>query len=214
MIKPMKRLAELGFKVVATGGTSEFLRKHGVEAQRVVEAGDFIPDPLAQAERRKAVRAAINQRSNRSVTFAVEQDGLIKQAARQELFAQFLALLVEFNQGWAKNASVLIFVVSEEAMVTDKGSNPNHSHSFDAGAAWANLALQAPALGYYAHGMTGVDFDAARTALNVPEGFRVEAAVAIGTQTTPEGLPEYLREREVPSTRKPVGEIAWSGAFR
>ena len=35
MIKPMKRLAELGFKVVATGGTSEFLRKHGVEAQRV-----------------------------------------------------------------------------------------------------------------------------------------------------------------------------------
>jgi len=109
---------------------------------------------------------------------------------------------------------VLIFVVSEEAMVTDKGSNPNHSHSFDAGAAWANLALQATALGYHAHGMTGVDFDAARTALKVPEGFRVEAAVAIGTQTTPEGLPEYLREREVPSTRKPVGEIAWSGAFR
>ncbi len=35
MIKPMKRLAELGFKVVATGGTAEFLRKHGVEAQRV-----------------------------------------------------------------------------------------------------------------------------------------------------------------------------------
>ena len=134
--------------------------------------------------------------------------------ADEALFAQFLALLVEFNQGWAKNASVLIFVVSEEAMVTDKGSNPNHSHSFDAGAAWANLALQATALGYYAHGMTGVDFDAARTALNVPEGFRVEAAVAIGTQTTPEGLPEYLREREVPSTRKPVGEIAWSGAFR
>ena len=134
--------------------------------------------------------------------------------ADEALFAQFLALLVEFNQGWAKNASVLIFVVSEEAMVTDKGSNPNHSHSFDAGAAWANLALQATALGYYAHGMTGVDFDAARTALNVPEGFRVEAAVAIGPQTTPEGLPEYLREREVPSTRKPVGEIAWSGAFR
>ncbi|TAJ83995.1 carbamoyl-phosphate synthase large subunit [Reyranella sp.] len=35
MVKPMKRLAELGFKVVATGGTAEFLRKHGVEAQRV-----------------------------------------------------------------------------------------------------------------------------------------------------------------------------------
>ncbi|CAN5697059.1 carbamoyl-phosphate synthase large subunit [soil metagenome] len=35
MVKPIKRLIELGFKVVATGGTAEFMRKHGIEAQRV-----------------------------------------------------------------------------------------------------------------------------------------------------------------------------------
>ena len=35
MVKPLKRLIELGFTVVATGGTSEFLRKHGIEAVRV-----------------------------------------------------------------------------------------------------------------------------------------------------------------------------------
>ena len=35
MVKPVKRLVELGFKVVATGGTADFLRKHGIEAQRV-----------------------------------------------------------------------------------------------------------------------------------------------------------------------------------
>ncbi|MEA2804799.1 MAG: carbamoyl-phosphate synthase large subunit, partial [Rhodospirillaceae bacterium] len=35
MVKPVKRLLDLGFKVVATGGTSDFLRKHGIEAQRV-----------------------------------------------------------------------------------------------------------------------------------------------------------------------------------
>ena len=35
MVKPVKRLIDLGFKVVATGGTSDFLRKHGIETQRV-----------------------------------------------------------------------------------------------------------------------------------------------------------------------------------
>jgi carbamoyl-phosphate synthase large subunit len=35
MVKPVKRLVELGFKVVATGGTADHLRRHGIEAQRV-----------------------------------------------------------------------------------------------------------------------------------------------------------------------------------
>ena len=35
MVKPMKRLIELGFKVVATGGTADYLKRHGIEAQRV-----------------------------------------------------------------------------------------------------------------------------------------------------------------------------------
>ncbi len=35
MVKPVKRLVELGFKVVATGGTADFLRRHGIGAQRV-----------------------------------------------------------------------------------------------------------------------------------------------------------------------------------
>ena len=35
MVKPVRRLVGLGFKVVATGGTADFLRRHGIEAQRV-----------------------------------------------------------------------------------------------------------------------------------------------------------------------------------
>ena len=35
MVKPVKRLIELGFKVVATGGTADFLGKHGIETQRI-----------------------------------------------------------------------------------------------------------------------------------------------------------------------------------
>ncbi len=35
MVKPVKRLVELGFRVVATAGTADFLGRHGIEAQRV-----------------------------------------------------------------------------------------------------------------------------------------------------------------------------------
>ena len=35
MVKPVKRLVELGFKVMATRGTSAFLRKQGIETQEV-----------------------------------------------------------------------------------------------------------------------------------------------------------------------------------
>jgi carbamoyl-phosphate synthase large subunit len=35
LVKPVKRLVELGFKVVATGGTADFLARHGIASQRV-----------------------------------------------------------------------------------------------------------------------------------------------------------------------------------
>jgi carbamoyl-phosphate synthase large subunit len=35
LVKPVKRLVQLGFKVVATGGTADFLKRHDIEAQRV-----------------------------------------------------------------------------------------------------------------------------------------------------------------------------------
>jgi carbamoyl-phosphate synthase large subunit len=35
MVKPVKRLVDLGFKVVATGGTADYLGKHGISAERV-----------------------------------------------------------------------------------------------------------------------------------------------------------------------------------
>jgi len=124
-------------------------------------------------------------------------------------FADLLSALVPFNQSWAKDASVLLFIISEEKM----GEHDNHTHSFDAGAAWAQLALQAHALGYRAHGMSGVDWDRAREVLGVPEGYRVEAAAAIGRQAPAEKLPEGLREREVKSDRKPVSAVAASGKF-
>lgn len=123
----------------------------------------------------------------------------------------FFAALIPFNQSWVKNASVLVYILSEETMDVHGKRVPSHSHSFDAGAAWMALALQAASMGLFAHGMTGVDFDAARKAVNAPEGFRVEAAVAIGYHGDPASLPEDMREREVKSGRKPLSEMLFNG---
>jgi nitroreductase len=132
-----------------------------------------------------------------------------------EAWPVFLGLLVPFNQAWAERASVLIFVLSD-TLIQGPGSaepSPSHSHSFDAGAAWALLALQATRLGFHAHGMTGVDFERARTDLGVPDRFRIEAAIAIGRIGHKSTLPEALQAREAPSDRKPVDEFAFEGAF-
>ncbi len=123
----------------------------------------------------------------------------------------FLGALIPFNQSWADRASVLIYVLSDTIMEVYGERKPSHSHSFDAGAAWMALALQAYSMGLITHGMTGVDFEAAAKVVNLPEGFRVEAAVALGYPGDAADLPDGLREREVPSDRKPLSETFFCG---
>lgn len=123
----------------------------------------------------------------------------------------FFAALVPFNQGWVQNASVLVYVLSEETMDMRGERVPSHSHSFDAGAAWMALALQAASMGLVAHGMTGVDFDAAGKVVNAPQGLRVEAAIAIGYPGDKSILPEEMQQREVKSGRKPLSETVFNG---
>jgi nitroreductase len=126
----------------------------------------------------------------------------------------FLDLLIPWNQSWAASASVLVYILSDSLTETKwGGAEISHSHSFDAGAAWAYLALQASRLGYQAHGMSGVAFDRAGAALGVPERFRIEAAAAIGRPGDPAALPEKLRAREGPSDRRPLDEIVFQGRF-
>ncbi|HEX8115714.1 MAG TPA: nitroreductase family protein [Pyrinomonadaceae bacterium] len=123
----------------------------------------------------------------------------------------FFNLLVEGNRNWAKDAGALLLFVSKETF--DFNGKPYPTHSFDTGAAWENLALQATMLGLVTHGMQGFDYERARSELNIPEGFRVEAMIAVGRPGDPARLPEALREREAPSGRKPLSEITCEGAF-
>jgi nitroreductase len=128
-------------------------------------------------------------------------------------FDRILGLLVPANQGWAKNAAVLVVIASKTTMSPRGTEMPSHSHSFDAGAAWQNLALQASLLGWPAHGMTGFDIPRAAAELGVPEGYRVEAALAIGKQGDKSILPEQVQGMEAPNGRNPVSSFAFEGRF-
>ena len=123
----------------------------------------------------------------------------------------FCGLLDDFNQTWATAAAVLIVVVSRTTFEWD--GKPSRTHSFDAGAAWQNLALQGSKLGLVVHGMEGFDYDRAKSELRVPDDFTVEAMVAIGRRGSVESLDKELREMEAPSDRRPIAEIALDGGF-
>lgn len=133
-----------------------------------------------------------------------------------ENWARFLSLLIPWNQGWAHSASVLIYILSDSLPFVDKETGApaiSHTHSFDAGAAWACLALQATRMDYHAHGMSGIQHDLARVELGIPERYRLEAACVIGRIADPAQLDEKLRAREVPSGRRPISDFAFAGSF-
>jgi len=123
----------------------------------------------------------------------------------------FFDLLVPANQVWCSKAAVLIVVVSHN--VFTHNGKPNPVHTFDAGAAFENLALQGTHMGLVVHGMAGFDYNKARTALRIPADYTIEAMVAVGRPGDPADLPPELREREIPTGRKSIREIACEGVF-
>jgi nitroreductase len=123
----------------------------------------------------------------------------------------FFNLMVEANQMWAKNAAALVVVISKKTF--DFNGKPSITHTFDAGAAWQNIALQGSLRGLVVHGMQGFDYDRAKEVLHISDEFRVEAMVAIGKPGKKEDLPDALQEREFPSDRKKLSEIVIEGGF-
>lgn len=120
-------------------------------------------------------------------------------------------LLMEANQAWCKDAAMLVVVLAHK--VFSRNDKPNPVHLFDTGAAFENLALQGTVMGLVVHGMAGFDFDRARKELRVPDDYAVAAMVAVGRPGDEADLPEQLRQREMPSDRKPVTEIICEGVF-
>ena len=124
-------------------------------------------------------------------------------------YSQILSSLVEFNQGWAKNAASLILVAAKP---TREDGSIHGDYQFDCGLAVAQLVIETHDRGLVAHQMTGFDKDKARTNLEMASELVPVVVIAIGKQDAPEKLPAAMAEREVaPRGRKPLEELVIAG---
>jgi len=124
-------------------------------------------------------------------------------------FTQTLSSLEPFNQGWAKNASVLILVA---AKTTRDDGSIHADFQYDTALAVAQMVFEVHNLGYVAHQMTGFNRENAQNSLEIPSDLVPVVVVAIGKQDHPDKLAPALAEREVASrTRKPLTEIVLRG---
>ena len=120
-------------------------------------------------------------------------------------------LLVDANKIWAKNAALLVVVISRKNF--EYNEKLARTHQFDAGSAWENMALEASSRGFVAHGMQGFDYEKSRETLGIPPDFEVMAMIAIGKKGPKENLPPELQEKEKPNDRKPLKDIIMEGAY-
>ncbi|WP_152404477.1 nitroreductase family protein [Paenibacillus cellulositrophicus] len=131
-------------------------------------------------------------------------------AKTEEQLSKFHSFLNEFNLTWASSAPVLIVVASDKLR---ENGDPNGAHAFDAGAAWASLAIQATILGLHTHAIGGFDRNKAREILNVPDHLELHAVIALGYLGDKSVLPEAIQQREVPNDRRPLNELVFEGEF-
>ncbi|MDP9901808.1 nitroreductase [Variovorax ginsengisoli] len=130
-------------------------------------------------------------------------------------WARLVASLWPGNQVWASNAAALVAITTHTLFTPPGAPAPmvNPSHAFDAGSAWAHLALQATMSGWNVHAMGGFDAAAAAAAIHLPSDHALHAIVAIGKRGDAQQLPEALQARETPSLRRPLAESVFHGAY-
>ena len=152
----------------------------------------FLDEPVSDQEIRQVMEAA------RWAPSCYNEQPWVFYTSTSASYPQFLSLLVEANQDWAKSAPVLGFVVASKQLARNGKDNP--LAKFDSGAAWMAMSLQAQALGLLTHGMAGFNYAGVYEALNIdPETHEVIAAFALGRAD--------LSADESRSDRKPVEDI-------
>ncbi|HEX7856927.1 MAG TPA: nitroreductase family protein [Sphingobium sp.] len=128
-------------------------------------------------------------------------------------WTDYLELLAPRNRLWASQASALVLILSAHQLERRGAIVENGSHSFDAGAAWANFAHQALLLGWHTHGIGGFDRAAARKMLAIPDDFAIEAMVALGRQGDLDTLDPEFHEGETPNGRRPLSDTVFAGVL-
>ncbi|MBD2078897.1 nitroreductase family protein [Leptolyngbya sp. FACHB-17] len=128
-------------------------------------------------------------------------------------FERLLGCLAEGNQEWAKSAPILMISVAK--LNFEKNGNENRHAFHDVGAAEANLAAQATALGLHVHQMAGFDVAKAKELYGIPQGYEPVDAIALGYLGDPHQLSERLQQRlSAPRSRKPIQDFVFTGRWQ
>jgi nitroreductase len=129
-----------------------------------------------------------------------------------EEFEKMLGALVERNREWAGKAPVLLLAAAK--LNFDQTGKPNRHAYHDVGLAMGSLAVEAVALGLFAHMMAGILPEKARELYSVPEGYEVITGAAIGYPGEAAELPESFRAAELAERkRKPLESFVFSGTW-
>ena len=128
------------------------------------------------------------------------------------VYDRIMNCLVEFNQGWAKQAPLLMLTGYKK----DRPDGKENFHALhDLGLSVGNMQNQATAMGIMMHQMAGVKFDEAKKEFKLPENYHIATAIALGYPGGEVGeLPDDLQKEERKNrSRKSQSEFVFNGDF-
>jgi nitroreductase len=167
----------------------------------------FDPDAVVTSEQLTALLEAARW----AATWGHRQPVRFVVGKRGDATFTTMAGLLRRGNSYAHAAGALILVCA------DQGEDDRTAlySAVDAGAAIANLSVEAVAQGLIVHPMAGFDVDGAPAAFELPEGVRPLAVVAVGSQGDYARVATEIAERDGrPRERLPLDQIVlnWSGA--
>lgn len=153
----------------------------------------------------EAVRWAASSNNVQPWRFIVTKKGT-------EAYKKLVACLSDFNQKWVENAPVLVLCGYKKNM--DNGKENFHA-LHDLGLSLGNMTVQAQNMDIALHHMAGVDWQKAHEVFNVPEGYHIATALAIGYYGGDvDNLPEDLQKQEkAERERKPQSEFVFTDTW-
>jgi nitroreductase len=166
----------------------------------------FDPDAVLDDEQLIAVleaaRWAATWGHRQPVRFIVGRRG-------DETFTKITGLLKRGNT-YAHAAGALIMVCIDEG----EDDRTARYAAVDAGAAIAQLTIEAVSRGLVAHPMAGFNADGAAEEFGIPEGVRAVAVVAVGSLGDYANAPQAIVERDAQGRQRlPLDAVAFAGRW-
>jgi nitroreductase len=121
-----------------------------------------------------------------------------------------IAGLLKRGNSYAKAAGALVMVCVDEG----EDERTARYAAVDAGAAIAQLTIEAVSRGLVAHPMAGFNAEGARETFGIPDGVRPIAVVAVGSLGDYENAPPEIVERDAQGrARLPLEDVAFTGSW-